>query len=112
MIFGERTLFFFGLEYTKYDLNRTKVNFYGPWIVNIEVAFVDGRIKRSGGIQQLRGQNLAIFYREFLYPERGQKQTYFDHLLPPHDLVHVVFECPLSIKSSAYDFNVREKLPQ
>jgi hypothetical protein len=29
---------------------------------------------------------------EFLYPERGQKQTFFDPL-PPH-LVHVVIECP------------------
>ena len=35
-----------------------------------------------GVIQQLRGQ--------FLYPERRQKQTFFDPL-PPH-LVHVVIE--------------------
>ena len=38
-----------------------------------------------GGIQQLRGQNFAIFWSpttllrgQFLYPERGQKQTFFD----------------------------------
>ena len=31
---------------------------------------------------------------QFLYPERGQKQTFFDPLLPPH-LVHVVIEWPL-----------------
>ena len=30
-----------------------------------------------GAIQQLRGQNFAI-----LYPERGQKQTFFDPLPP------------------------------
>ena len=29
---------------------------------------------------------------QFLYPECGQKQTFFDTLSPPH-LVHVVFEC-------------------
>ena len=51
-----------------------------------------------GGIQQLRGQNFTIFRPtplcgQFLYPERGQKQTFFDPL-PPH-LVHVVIECPL-----------------
>ena len=32
--------------------------------------------------------------RQFLYPERGQKQTFFDPF-PPH-LVHVVIECPLA----------------
>ena len=31
---------------------------------------------------------------QFLYPERGEKQTFFDPL-PPH-LVHVVIEWPLS----------------
>ena len=36
-----------------------------------------------GGIQQLRGHNFAIFdppplHGRFLYPERGQKQTFFD----------------------------------
>ena len=31
---------------------------------------------------------------QFLYPERGQKQTFFD---PPPHLVHVVIECHLSI---------------
>jgi hypothetical protein len=39
-----------------------------------------------GVIQQLRGQNLAIFLTQrgqFLYPKRGQKQTFFDHLPPP-----------------------------
>ena len=30
---------------------------------------------------------------QFLYPERGQKQTFFD---PPPHLVHVVIECPLT----------------
>ena len=34
-----------------------------------------------GGIQQLRGQNFALFNPppprgQFLYPERGQKQTF------------------------------------
>ena len=38
-----------------------------------------------GGIQQQRGQ--------LLYPERGQKQTFFDPL-PPH-LVHVFIEWSL-----------------
>ena len=54
-----------------------------------------------GGIQQLRGQNFAIFLTpppslrgQFLYPERGQKTTFFDPLPPPH-LVHVVIEWPL-----------------
>ena len=45
-----------------------------------------------GGIRQLRGQNFAIFDThtlrgQFLYPDRGQKQTFFD----PLHLVHVVF---------------------
>ena len=51
-----------------------------------------------GGIQQLRGHNFAIFsppplHGQFLYPERGQKQTFFDSPLP---LVHLVIECPLT----------------
>ena len=29
---------------------------------------------------------------KFLYPERGQKQTFFDRL--PPNLVHIVIECP------------------
>ena len=47
---------------------------------------------RQGVIQQLRGQNFPFFdlHGQFLYPERGQKQTFFDPL-PPH-LVHVVIE--------------------
>ena len=49
---------------------------------------------QQGGIQQLRGQNFAIFgpplRGQFLYPQRGQKQTFLDPL-PPH-LVHVVIE--------------------
>ena len=41
----------------------------------------------QGVIQQLRGQNFAIFLPpslrgQFLYPERGQKQTFFDPLPP------------------------------
>ena len=57
-----------------------------------------GRTKRKGGIQQLRGQNFGTFLpsplcEQFLYRERGQKQTFFDPL-PPH-LVHVVIDCPL-----------------
>ena len=32
---------------------------------------------------------------QFLYPEHGQKQTFFDPL-PPH-LVHVVIECSLTL---------------
>ena len=36
------------------------------------------------------------FREQFLYPERGQKQTFFDPL-PPH-LVHVVIEWPLMSK--------------
>ena len=39
-------------------------------------------------IPPLRGQ--------FLYPERGEKQTFFDPL--PLHLVHVVIECPLNQK--------------
>ena len=55
---------------------------------------------RLGGIQQLRGQNFAIFWPpplrgQFLYPEHGQKQTFFDPL-PPH-LVHVIIEWSLWI---------------
>ena len=57
---------------------------------------------RLGVIQQLRGQNFAIYFLtpppgvdSFLYPERGQKQTFFDPL-PPH-LVHVVIEYPLKV---------------
>ena len=46
-----------------------------------------------GGIQQLRGQNFAIFYVDFFYPERGQKQTFLTP--PPPYLVHVVTEWPL-----------------
>ena len=55
-----------------------------------------------GGIQQLRGHNFAIFWPptpwvdSFLYPERGEKQTFFDPL--PLHLVHVVIECPLNQK--------------
>ena len=44
-----------------------------------------------GGIHQLRGQNFAIFDHplrgQFLYPDHGQKQTFFDPV--PH-IVHVV----------------------
>ena len=52
-----------------------------------------------GVIQQLRGHNFAIFDPptplpgQFLYSERGQKQTVFEPL-PPH-LVHIVIEWPL-----------------
>ena len=50
----------------------------------------------KGVIQQLRGQNVAIFgpppSMDSFY-ERGQKPTFFDPL-PPH-LVHVVIEWPL-----------------
>ena len=40
-----------------------------------------------GGIQQLRGQNFAIFWHpplcgQFLYPERRQKDNFFDPLSP------------------------------
>ena len=35
---------------------------------------------------------------QFLYPERGLKQTFFELLPPP--LVHVVIECPPTIKKS------------
>ena len=54
---------------------------------------------RLGGIQQLRGQNFAMFWPphplrgQFLYPKRGQKQTFFDPLSP--HLVHVVIEWPI-----------------
>ena len=47
---------------------------------------------RQWGIQQVRGQ--------FLYPEHGQKQTFFDPL-PPH-LVHVVIEWPLCLILTIY----------
>ena len=51
-------------------------------------------MRTLGLIQQLRGQNFAIFdpllRGQVLYPERGQKQTFFDPL-PPHR-VHVVIE--------------------
>ena len=57
--------------------------------------------KYLGIIQQLRGQNFAIFWPplhgQFLYPERGQKQTFFDPL-PPH-LVHLVIEWPTLVKT-------------
>ena len=48
-----------------------------------------------GGILQLRGHNSAIFCPpplrgQFLYLERGQKQTFFDPL--PPNLVHLVIE--------------------
>ena len=50
-----------------------------------------------GGIEQLRGQNFAIFLPSplrglFLFPERGQKQTFLPPTLPPPQLVHVVIE--------------------
>ena len=60
-------------------------------------------IQLLGVIQQLRGQNFAIFgpppqpptlRGQFLYPVRGQKQTFFDPLHP--HLVHVVIEWPLT----------------
>ena len=38
---------------------------------------------------------------QFFYPERGQKQTFFDPL-PPH-LVHVVIEWTLSLRPKVYD---------
>ena len=55
-------------------------------------------LEKARGIQQLRGQNFAIFWPPppawaVLYPERRQKPTYFDPL-PPH-LVHVVIDWPL-----------------
>ena len=35
---------------------------------------------------------------QFLYPERGQKQTFFDPLLPPPPhLIHVVIEWPQTV---------------
>ena len=50
----------------------------------------------KGGIQQLRGQNIAItgppLAWTVLYTKHGQKQTFF-YTLPPH-LVHVVIEWP------------------
>ena len=54
----------------------------------------------QGVIQQLRGQNFAIFSTlpmrgQFLYPERGQKPTFFNPL-PPH-LVNVVIVWPPNI---------------
>ena len=52
-----------------------------------------------GGIQQLRGQNFAIFWPPsplawtvFIYPECGQKQTFLTPSLPPPSSVHVVIE--------------------
>ena len=51
---------------------------------------------------------------QFLYPERGQKQTFFDPL-PPH-LVHVVIECPLIIYTCSiikfFDLNSFQRLGQ
>ena len=47
-----------------------------------------------GGIQQQRGQ--------LLYPERGQKQTFFDPSPTPH-LVHVVIEWPLNEYVAKYE---------
>ena len=47
----------------------------------------------QGGIQQLRGQNFdppLSLHGQYLYPEGGQKPTFFD---PPH-LIHVVIEFP------------------
>ena len=47
-----------------------------------------------GGIENYVDKNLPFFdpplHGQFLYSERGQKQTFFDPL-PPH-LVHVVIE--------------------
>ena len=45
----------------------------------------------QGGIQQLRGQNFATLRGQFLYHERGQKQTFFDPLRPPP-----LLSCPRS----------------
>ena len=44
-----------------------------------------GNVRIKPYFNTLRGQ--------FLYPERGRKQTFFDPL--PLHLVHVVIECPL-----------------
>ena len=41
---------------------------------------------------------------QFLYPERGQKQAFFDPL-PPH-LFHVVIEWPLSDMSRLFSFMI------
>ena len=40
---------------------------------------------------------------QFLYPERGQKQTFFD-TLPPHS-VHVVIEWPLNLLNLSMSVN-------
>ena len=65
-----------------------------------------------GGIQQLRGQTFAIFLPpptlrgQFLYPERGRKQKFFD---PSPHLVHVVIEWPLMKRNRAsklFEFHV------
>ena len=42
-----------------------------------------------------------FLHGQFLYPERGQKQTFFD-LLPPH-LVHVVIEWPPTYKHIVHE---------
>ena len=49
---------------------------------------------------------LCALHGQFFYPERGQKQTFFDPV-PPH-LVHVVIECPL--KYNQLDSRVLDKI--
>ena len=70
---------------------------FNSWMICVKMSIVFSNGKSSlGGIQQLRGQNFTIFWPpplrgQFLYPERGQKQTF----LTPRVHVHVVIECPL-----------------
>ena len=71
---------------------------YNEWSLVLITLLV---LSLQGVIQQLHGQNFAIFWPplsplrgQFLYPERGQKYTFFDPL--PPNLVHIVIECPLT----------------
>ena len=86
-----------GNNFTKKVLFSSK-QFY-DWMISKGQAYAEVSNKHKGSFNNyldrichfltptpLRGQ--------FLYPERGQKQNFFEPLPPPH-LVHLVIEWPL-----------------
>ena len=68
------------IQISLYQLFTEWASFFVMMILTLEVGL--------GVIQQLRGHNFGIFCPppplggQFLYPERGQKQTFIDPLSP------------------------------
>ena len=73
-------------SFTGKHKNNYVIQIYGITFKGAFNNYVDRTLPFSDPPPSLRGR--------FLYPERGQKQTFFDPLPAAH-LVHVVIECPL-----------------